>query len=43
PSNAHVLIEVAPVLNEALVDMPVADLDRFDVLVFGRYGTHSRV
>ncbi len=43
PSNAHVLIEVAPVLDEALVDMPAADLDSFDVLVFGRYGTHSRV
>jgi len=41
PANAHVLIEVAPVLNEALVNMPAADLDLFDVLVFGRYGTHS--
>jgi hypothetical protein len=42
PSDAHVLIEVAPVLDEALVDMPQADLDSFDVLVFGRYGSHSR-
>ena len=42
PANAHVLIEVAPVLDEALVNMPAADLDSFDVLVFGRYGTYSR-
>ena len=42
--NAHVLIEVAPVLDQALVNMTGTDeLDTFDVLVFGRYGTHSRV
>ncbi len=42
PTNAHVLIEVAPVAAGALINMPAADLDDFDVLVFGRYGTHSR-
>ncbi len=42
--NAHVLIEVAPVLDQALVDMTgTGELDSFDVLVFGQYRTHSRV
>ena len=35
PANVHVLIEVAPVAAEALIDMPAADLDTFDVLVYG--------
>lgn len=35
PANVHVIVEVAPVLNGALVDMPAADLDSFDVLVYG--------
>ncbi len=35
PANVHVLIEVAPVLASALVDMPAADLDTFDVLTYG--------
>jgi hypothetical protein len=42
-SNVHVTIEVAPVLDQALVNMPDTDLDSFDVLVFGHYRTHSRV
>ena len=35
PANVHVLVEVAPVDGEALVDMAVADFDDFDVLVYG--------
>ncbi|KKN31241.1 hypothetical protein LCGC14_0825850 [marine sediment metagenome] len=34
-ANAHVTVEVAPVLDQALVNMPAADLDSFDVLVYG--------
>ena len=37
PANVHVIVEVAPVLAAALVNMPAADLDTFDVLVYGYY------
>lgn len=37
PANAHVIVEVAPVLAGALVNMPATDLDSFDVLVYGYY------
>ena len=37
PANVHVIVEVAPVLASVLIDMPAADLDSFDVLVYGYY------
>lgn len=37
PANVHVIVEVAPVLNGALVDMTNPDLDTFDVLVYGHF------
>jgi len=35
PANVHVLVEVGPVAASALIDMPAADLDSLDVLVYG--------
>lgn len=35
PANVHVTIEVAPYLAGSVKDMPAADLDSLDVLVYG--------
>jgi hypothetical protein len=39
PSNVWVLVEVAPFGSDSLIDMPAADLDSFDVFVYGK--THQ--